>query len=119
MQRTLGHGLQRNYNLAMVLRTSILVLLAALAAGCSRPVDDGFAGLRQMAEVQVKVAAPGAKKRIIHVADWHFVPPDLFALDLEAVEGRKLAPQEIERRYAKFLKDVEDVQIEQEGILRQ
>jgi hypothetical protein len=77
--------------------------------------------LRQLpgvADVEVLVRTPKASHRIIHLRDWHFVPRDMFALDVRQQVFRPVTDEEIDRLYQKFLLEVELVQIEQETILR-
>jgi hypothetical protein len=46
------------------------------------PAADIPCQLPGVANVEVLVSAPKATHRIIHLRDWHYVPPDLFALDV-------------------------------------
>jgi uncharacterized membrane protein YccC len=66
-------------------------------------------------EILVSVAKPTA--RIIHLADWHCVPKELFAADLEQAYGRKLTEAERDAAYRQLLLQVE-VQAQQIGLLR-
>jgi hypothetical protein len=77
------------------------------------PIADLLRQLPGVATVEVLVAPAKRTHRIIHLADWHFVPKDLYALELGF-----LSDEELEARYRKFLDEVELVQIEQEGVLR-
>jgi hypothetical protein len=56
--------------------------------------------------------------RIVHLRDWHFVPKDLFAIDMKNAHGRELADDEINRLYEEHLLEVEAVQLEQMSLLR-
>jgi hypothetical protein len=55
---------------------------------------------------------------VIHVKNWHWVPKPQFALDLLDQEPG-LTSDEIDRRYAQLLDDVERIQLEQVELLRQ
>jgi hypothetical protein len=55
--------------------------------------------------------------RIIQLRDWHYVPPNLFALDVRQVAGRPLSDEAVDKLYQKLLLKVELVQIEQGAIL--
>ena len=73
-------------------------------------------GLPGVVEVEVEVGVKVEKptQRIIHLRDWHFVPKDLFALDV----GKGATAQEIDRLYREHLLEVEVVQMEQMALLR-
>jgi hypothetical protein len=77
--------------------------------------------LRQLpgvADVEVLVRAPKPTYRIIQLRDWHYVPPELFALDMRQQLGKSVSDEAIEKLYEKHLLEVELVQIEQVAILR-
>jgi hypothetical protein len=72
--------------------------------------------LRQLpGVVQVDVAVPAQepKHRIVHLRDWHFVPKDLYALDLRSSAG-----EEMDRLHEELCLEVEAVQLEQMALLR-
>src|SRR5208283_4725144 len=56
--------------------------------------------------------------RIVHLRDWHFVPKDLYALDMRDSHGRTLSTDEIDRLHEELLLEVEAVQLEQMSLLR-
>jgi hypothetical protein len=61
---------------------------------------------------------PRPARRIIHLRDLHFVPRDLFAIDVRQAAGRPLSDAEVDRLYEKHLLETEVVQIEQMVLLR-
>ncbi len=77
------------------------------------PVVDLLRQLPGVVQVEVAVTVKEPTSRIIHLRDWHFIPRELFALDMKEVHGRDLADKEIDRLYQEFLLEVELVQIEQ------
>jgi hypothetical protein len=70
--------------------------------------------------VQVEVGVPSEKPtcRVVHLRDWHFVPRNLFAIDIENATHRQLTTDEIDRQYQEFLEQVDAVQLEQMELLR-
>jgi len=77
--------------------------------------------LRQLpgvVRVEVVVQAEKPTCRIIHLRDWHFVPKDLYAIDMNNAKGRELSAVEIDQLHEELLLMVEAVQIEQMGLLR-
>lgn len=77
--------------------------------------------LRQLPGVVEVEAVPPAKKpthRLVHLRDWHFVPKDLYALDMEAVHQRSLSEEEIDLLHEELLLEAELVQLEQMTLLR-
>lgn len=82
------------------------------------PVVDLLWGLPGIVQVEVGVAVKKPTNRIIHFRDWHYVPKDLYALDMKEVHGRELSTDEIDRLHKELLLEVELVQIEQMAILR-
>ncbi len=77
--------------------------------------------LRQLpgvVHVEVAVAAAKPTCRIVHLRDWHYVPKDLYALDMKQAHGRELADDEIDRLHQELLLEVEVVQLEQMALLR-
>lgn len=77
--------------------------------------------LRQLPNV-VEVERHGSSlqptHRIIHIADWHFVPKDDFAADLRSLSTEPISDEEITRLQAEFLDEVELVQQQQIELLR-
>ncbi len=82
------------------------------------PVVDLVRQLPGVVDVEVLVTASRPTRRIIHIRDWHFVPRDLYALDLRQAVGRKLADDEVEARHRELLLEVELVQLGQERLLQ-
>lgn len=78
---------------------------------------DALRHLPGVGEVEILVAAPRPTRRIVHVRDWHFVPRDLYALDLRQAAGRQLDDREIDDRFRELLREVDAVQQDQEQIL--
>jgi hypothetical protein len=77
--------------------------------------------LRQLpgvAQVEVGVRAEEATCRIVHLRDWHYVPKDLYAIDLKNATGRELSQDEIDRLHRELLLEVEAVQLEEMALLR-
>ena len=63
--------------------------------------------------VKVAVQADKPTHRIIHLRDWHFVPRDLFAIDVKHAASRPLSEEVIDRLYEEGLLEVEAMQLEQ------
>lgn len=82
------------------------------------PVDDLLRHLPGVAKVEVAVPAKKPTARIVHLRDWHFVPRDLYALDMKQAHGRELTDKEIDRLHQELLLEVELVQLEQIALLR-
>jgi hypothetical protein len=81
-------------------------------------LEDILRQLPGVVQVQVDAGTDKPTHRIIHLRDWHFVPGDLYALDLRNGAGRELSDQEIDRLYQEHLLEVEAVQQEQMALLR-
>lgn len=84
----------------------------------SAPTDEILRGLPGVVQVEVLVKADKPTGRIIHLRDWHYVPKDLYALDMKQVHGRELTKQEIDQLHQELLLDAEIVQLEQMALLR-
>ena len=82
------------------------------------PVVDVLRSLPGVAQVEVLVKSDRPTHRIIHLRDWHFVPKDAYAIDMNDAHGRKLPEAEFDWLYQKLLLEVELVQIEQMAVLR-
>lgn len=67
-------------------------------------------------ETAVRVGKP--THRIVHLRDWHFVPRNLYAIDVRNASNRPLSEEAIDRLYEAFLLEVEAVQLEQMALLR-
>jgi hypothetical protein len=75
--------------------------------------------LRKLPGVEkVETVGPKRAARIIHVLNWHFVPEELFALDVQHESGGKLSKDEVSKLYDQHLKDVDVLQREQMQLLR-
>ena len=101
--------------------TGLDALTAACPArGSGRPAPPAYI-LRRLpgvAEVEALVTAPRPARRIVHLRDWHYVPPDLFALDARQAAGRALSDEEVAGLYQEHLLEVELVSTEQVALLR-
>ena len=82
------------------------------------PVVDLLRQLPGVVRVEVGVAPQKPTARIVHLRDWHFVPKDLYALDMKQAHGRELTPEEIDRLHQELLLEVQLVQLEQMALLR-
>ena len=69
-------------------------------------------------EVEVLVAVDKPARRLIHLRDWHYVAPELHALDVRHAAGKPLDDAEVGLLYRQHLLEVELVQCEQEALLR-
>lgn len=69
-------------------------------------------------QVEAGVKAEKPTCRIVHLRDWHFVPKDLYAIDMKNAHGRELSAEEIDRLHQELLLEVEAVQLEQMAMLR-
>jgi hypothetical protein len=77
--------------------------------------------LRQLPGVlQVEAGVQTGKPthRIVHLRDWHFVPKNLYAIDMKNAAGRELSDEEIDRLHQELLLEVQAVQLEQMALLR-
>jgi len=77
--------------------------------------------LRQLpgvARVDVPLAPKNPADRLVQLRDWHYVPKDLFAVDVRGAEGKALTDTDVDLRYQEFLLQVEVVQLEQMAVLR-
>jgi hypothetical protein len=63
------------------------------------PVVDLLRQLPGVVQVEVGVTAKKPTSRIVHLRDWHYVPKDLYALDMKETLGRELTTAEIDRLY--------------------
>jgi hypothetical protein len=82
------------------------------------PLADLLRQLPGVVHVEVAVAAAKPTCRIVHLRDYHFVPKDLYALDMKQAHGRELTDDEIDRLHQELLLEVELVQLEQMALLR-
>lgn len=82
------------------------------------PAFDLFRQLPGVDAVEVAVRADSPARRIVHLRDWHYVPNDLFAADVQTAAGRVLTAAEVDRLYERHLLEVEAVQLEQVAVLR-
>jgi hypothetical protein len=77
--------------------------------------------LRQLpgvVQVEVAVQAEEPKQRIVHLRDWHFVPKDLYAMELRNSAGWVLSGEEMDGLHEELCLEVEAVQLEQMALLR-
>jgi hypothetical protein len=82
------------------------------------PAVDLLRQLPGVVEMETLVAVAKPTRRIVHLRDWHFVPEDLFALDLRDSAGKPQSDEQAKARYREFLLEVELVQLEQAALLR-
>jgi hypothetical protein len=82
------------------------------------PAPEILCRLPGVAAVEVLVEASRPSQRIIHLRDWHYVPADLFATDVQQASGKPLASQQIAELHREHLQSVEVVQVEQVVFLR-
>jgi hypothetical protein len=82
------------------------------------PVADLLRQVPGVVEVEALVSPAKPTRRIVHLRDWHFVPEDLFALDLGRSAGKPLSDAEVKGRYRELLLEVELVQLEQAALLK-
>lgn len=121
-----GRGIVRAF-----VRWGTLLLLAT--AGCERAprqptgnlLDDlsidAVAVLRALLGVaNVTRSEPNGQPthRIVHLLDWHFITRDDYAADLGSASDMPQSDEEVDRSYAEFLDEVEDVQRQQLAFLR-
>ncbi len=68
----------------------------------------------------MEATLPAKKRthRLIHLRDWHYVPKDLYALDMRTAYKRPLSEQEIDLLHEELLLEAELVQYEQMTLLR-
>ena len=76
-----------------------------------------LAGLPGVEKVEVLVASDRPTHRIIHIADWHFVPRAAFAADLRDQAEDPISDAEIDTLYAEHLDEVRRVQSTQRRLL--
>jgi hypothetical protein len=84
----------------------------------SAPADSILRGLPGVVQVEVLEKSDKPTGRIIHLRDWHYVPKDLYALDMKQVHERELTEQELDQLHKELLLEAEIVQLEQMAILR-
>ncbi len=84
----------------------------------ANPVEPLLRQLPGVVGVDVAVRAHRPTHRIVHVLDWHYVPRDLYAVDLRHAAGRALSDEEVDRLHEELLLEVEAVQLEQLAVLR-
>lgn len=84
----------------------------------SVPAAETLRGLPGVVQVEVLIKADKPTGRIIHLRDWHFVPKDLYALDMKQAHGRELTERELDQLHQELLLDAEIVQLEQMALLR-
>jgi hypothetical protein len=82
------------------------------------PAADLLRGLPFVARVDVALRARRPTCRIIQLRDYHFVPRDLFNMEVLALMSRTLTPEEAGLLYQEHLLQVELVQVQQTALLR-
>jgi hypothetical protein len=81
-----------------------------------RPAADILRQLPGVVSVEVVPASGKPARRLIHLRDWHYVPRNLFALELRG-QGA-ISEEEMDLRYQEHLLEVELVQLEHLALLR-
>lgn len=84
----------------------------------SAPADEILQGRPYVVQVEALVKADQPIHRVIHLRDWHYVPKDLYALDMKGVFERELTADEISQLHRELLLKVELIQLEQMAVLR-
>ena len=84
----------------------------------SVPAAEILRGLPGVVQVEMLVKADKPTGRIVHLRDWHYVPKDLYALDMKQVHERELTEQELDQLHQELLLEAEVVQLEQMALLR-
>jgi hypothetical protein len=77
--------------------------------------------LRQLpgiVNVELAVHADQPAHHIDHLRDRHFVPKELYAIDLRNAMGKPLSDEEVDRMHEELCLEVEAVQLEQLALLR-
>jgi hypothetical protein len=82
------------------------------------PVVELLRQLPGVSQVEVGVQADKPTCRIVHLRDWHFVPKELSALELQTAGDREWVAREMDRLHQEHLLEVEAVQLEQMALLR-
>jgi hypothetical protein len=93
-------------------------LYVLLLAGCSRGVPSEFRDLPGDPIIDIRIRAAKPTVRIIQVADFHFVPEALYALELELKDGKPPTERELTTKYATFLDGLQTFEIEQFALLQ-
>jgi hypothetical protein len=83
------------------------------------PANKAFGNLPGVAEVEILIPVGRPTHRIVHIADWHFVPRNAFAADIRDQFDDAIADEEIDQLYAKHLGEVQHVQAAQRQLLRE
>jgi hypothetical protein len=84
----------------------------------SAPVGALLRQLPGVVDVQIAVSVEKPTHRVVHLLDWHFVPKELYRIDLQAAAGRPLTDEELDELHEQLCMEVELVQLEQMAILR-
>jgi hypothetical protein len=82
------------------------------------PVVDLLRQLPGVVHVEAGVKADKPVHRIIHLREWHFVPKDHYAVDMQNALGRELTAKEIDQLHQELILEVATVQLEQMALLR-
>jgi hypothetical protein len=84
----------------------------------SAPAADVLRGLPFVERVDVALRARRPRCRVIQIRDYHFVPLELFRLEVLAPQKRTISAEEADLLYEEFLLRVELVQVKQAAVLR-
>jgi hypothetical protein len=103
--------------LRLIVALIVVASLGQLAAAGDPPLTDVLRKLPHAQKVDAKIAHAEPQTRIIHVLDWHMLSAQAFVADENDRAGKALDADELEKRYAKHLDDVEKVHKEQVDLL--
>jgi len=81
-------------------------------------VDDLLRQLPGAVQVDSGAKVEKPTHRIVHLRSWHFVPKDLYAIDMKNAAGKELTTQEIDRLHQELLLEIELVQLEHMAVAR-
>jgi hypothetical protein len=84
----------------------------------ANPAADILRQLPGVVDVEVLVQPKSPTHRLVHLRDWHYLPPDLAALDIRQAADKHLSDEEVDALYREFILQVELVQLQQIDLLR-
>lgn len=84
----------------------------------STSAEDVLNSLPGVQSVRVVPAKITPKRRIIHLLNWHFVPFEQFGSDVNGLREEPLSEDELFDEFQTFRDDVQEVQDEQEKLLK-
>lgn len=101
-----------------MLHFASLLLTFSVSEPAPFPTPDSLRELAPVASVAVAPAKRPVRRRVIHILNWHFVPKNQFAADLNGQRDVPLTEDEMDEAFEEFRDDVESVQTEQLQVLR-